>query len=229
MDFSISCGGLSFRVSGHSPRNRSQLLLASCFAALHNHFQAVKQSAEGSYVTCCRQPVRIGLPPDTLDILLPKLYLQTATRSAEAMNPTYLGHATDLQGTPWMYRRSRLPPLSRRNEAKAGVFDSKRPMDAEGKTVLLLRTVAIELRHCYPFWERPIYDWRLVRHVVLDLAMNKHLALNRRPSQQGSANARDELCRIGDFYTCVRLELSCQLGAEHGTEAEDEDVVFVCR
>jgi hypothetical protein len=79
MDFSISFGGLSFRVSGHSPRNRSQFLLASCFAALQNHFQAVKQNAEGSHVTCCRQPVRIGLLPDTLDILFPKLYPPAAT------------------------------------------------------------------------------------------------------------------------------------------------------
>ena len=79
MDFPISFGGLSFRAGGHSPRNRNQLLLASCFAALHDHFQAVKQNAEGSQVTCCRQPINIGLPLDTLDILLPKLYPQAAT------------------------------------------------------------------------------------------------------------------------------------------------------
>jgi len=79
MDFSSSFQSLSFRVSGHSLRNRSHLLLASCFPALHDHFQTVKQSAERIHVTCCRQPVSIGLPLDTLDILLPKLYPQAAT------------------------------------------------------------------------------------------------------------------------------------------------------
>jgi len=60
-------------------RNRSHRLLASCVPALHNHFQAVKQSAEGIHVTCCRQPARIGMSLDTLGILFPNLYPQAAT------------------------------------------------------------------------------------------------------------------------------------------------------
>lgn len=79
MDFSISCGGLSFRVSGHSLPNRNLRLSANCFPALHDHFQALKQSAERIHVTCCRQPIRIGMSLDTLDILFPKLYPQAAT------------------------------------------------------------------------------------------------------------------------------------------------------
>ena len=77
MDFSIGFGGLSLRVSGHSVRHRSPLLLANSLAAFHNHFQTVKQNAERMPVIYCRQPVRIGFALDALDaldILVPNLH-----------------------------------------------------------------------------------------------------------------------------------------------------------